>query len=125
MWCHVLLSMPVLGLGLFLVLPVAPALSIYLILVLISLWLYRVIMRSTAVPVRTGPEALVNQIVNTDACGAVHWHGEWWTAEPHLPLQRVRIVGLRGLNLVVQPCAHDTRGVQVDPGTISSGRSRV
>lgn len=77
-------------------------------------------MRSTALPVRTGPEALLNQVVRTDAHGTVHWRGEWWTAEPFVPLQRVRIVGLRGLNLVVQPCSHDARDVHTTADTTSA-----
>jgi len=103
MWCHVLLGMPVLGLGLFFVLPFTSALTIYLIIVLVSFWLYYKIMESMHTPVFTGAEALINRIVDTDAEGAVHWRGEWWTAAPRLPNQRVRIVALRGLCLVVQP----------------------
>ena len=106
MWRHVLLGMPVLGLGLFFVLPFTSALAIYLVIVLVSFWLYYKIMESMHVPVITGPVitgALTNRIVDTDAEGAVHWRGEWWTAAPRLPNQRVRIVALRGLCLVVQP----------------------
>ena len=103
MWCHVLLGMPVLGLGLFFVLPFTSALIIYLVIVLISLWLYYKIMESMHAPVITGVEALTNRIVDTDADGAIHWQGEWWTAAPRLPNQRVRIVALDGMRLVVQP----------------------
>ena len=103
MWCHVLLGMPVIGLGLFFVLPFVTALTVYLIIVLLSLWLYYKIMESMHTPVITGREAIVDRIVSTDTDGAIHWRGEWWTAEPRLPNQRVRIVALRGLCLLVQP----------------------
>ncbi len=103
MWCHVLLATPILGLGLFFVLPFPWALGIYLILVLLSSLLYYKIMESMQAPVLTGGEALVGKVVQTDANGAVHWQGEWWTAEPCLPDRSVRVNGLRGLHLMVIP----------------------
>ncbi|MGW8181344.1 MAG: NfeD family protein, partial [bacterium] len=63
--------------------------------------LYCKIMESMQAPIITGKESLIGQVVQTDGSGAVHWHGEWWTAEPCLPDQRVRVNALRGLHLVV------------------------
>ena len=105
MWCHLLLATPILGLGLFFVLPFPWALGIYLILVLLSSLLYYKIMESMQAPVLTGGEALIGKVVQTDANGAIHWQGEWWTAEPALPYQQVHVSGLRGLRLLVTPIA--------------------
>lgn len=107
MWCHVLLGMPLLGLGLFLVLPLPVALPLYLLVVAVSLILYRKIMQSMKAPVSTGKEALLGQIVTTDSRGVVHWQGELWRTEPVLPAQPVRIVGLRGLQLMVESARKD------------------
>ena len=59
-------------------------------------------------PVITGTDALVGQVVTTNADGSVQWRGEWWTAEPSLPNQPVRIVELRGLRLKVEPMPNTT-----------------
>lgn len=103
MWCHLLLATPVLGLSLFLVLPFGTALTLYLIIVALSLLLYYKIMESMRVPVMTGPEGMVGQIAWTDHGGAIHLNGEWWTAIPSVPNQQVRIVGLRGLVVEIEP----------------------
>uniref|UniRef100_A0A540VHZ3 NfeD-like C-terminal domain-containing protein n=2 Tax=Litorilinea aerophila TaxID=1204385 RepID=A0A540VHZ3_9CHLR len=103
MWCHILLTMPLLGLALFFVLPFSPALALYLVLVLLSLLLYYKIMESMQVPVATGPEALLGQVVTTGDDGSIRWQGEWWKARPLLPHQRVRIVDIRGLEVQVEP----------------------
>jgi len=106
MWCHLLLAAPVVGLSLFFVLPFGTALTLYLIIVALSLLLYYQIMESMRAPVLTGPEGLVGQIVLTDGSGTIHMNGEWWTAIPPLPNQQVRIVALHGL--VVEIEAADT-----------------
>ncbi len=114
MWCHVLLAMPVIGLGLFFVFPLATALPIYLLVVALSFALYYKITESMHAPVRTGPEALIGREVMTTEDGSVRWQGEWWTAQPRLPRQRVRVVGLKGLNLVVEP-VESTSGPGLTP----------
>jgi membrane protein implicated in regulation of membrane protease activity len=103
MWCHVLLGMPVFGLGLFFVLPFSVALPLYLVIVLISLLLYYKIMESMNTPVLTGPEALIGQELMTNIDGSVRWQGEWWSTYPVYPGRHVRVVGLRGLQLEVEP----------------------
>lgn len=103
MWCHILLAMPVLGLGLFFILPFSWALGLYALLVIASLLLYYKIIESMHAPVRTDSNVLVGQVVTTNADGSIQWRGEWWTAVPKLPNQRVRIVGLCGLQLEVEP----------------------
>ena len=105
MWCHLLLATPILGLGLFFVLPFGTALVIYLVLVLLSLLLYYKIVESMQTPVITGSQALIGQVVTTSEDGSIRWQGEWWTARPVLPNQKVRIIGLRGLEVQVVPVA--------------------
>ncbi len=105
MWCHLLLATPILGLGLFFVLPFGTALVIYLVLVLLSLLLYYKIVESMQTPVITGSQALIGQVVTTNEDGSIRWQGEWWTARPVLPNQKVRIIGLRGLEVQVVPVA--------------------
>jgi membrane protein implicated in regulation of membrane protease activity len=101
MWCHVLLATPLVGLALFFVLPFGLALTLYLILVLLSLALYAKIAESMRTPVTTGREALVGQVVTTSDDGSIRWQGEWWTARPRLPSSRVRVVDLSGLEVQV------------------------
>ncbi len=108
MWRHVLLATPLFGLGLFFALPFAWALPIYLVLVLAASFVYYKIMERTHEPVITGRAALVGQVVNTDGNGAVHWQGQWWTADPYLPNRRVRVVALQGLRLDVEPISAQT-----------------
>lgn len=103
MWCHLLLAMPLIGLGLFFVLPFSTALLLYLIVVALSLLLYTKIVEAMRVPITTGAEAFVGQIVTTEADGSIHWQGEWWAATPAFPSQWVRIIGIQGLKMQVIP----------------------
>lgn len=103
MWCHLLLAMPLIGLGLFFVLPFSTALLLYLIVVALSLLLYAKIAEAIRTPITTGAEAIVGQTVMTEADGSIHWKGEWWTARPAFPKRRVRIIGIQGLVAQVVP----------------------
>lgn len=105
MWCHLLLATPVIGLGLFFVMPYGTALILYLVLVLLSLPLYYKIVEGMGRSVQTGREALIDRIVTTDSDGSIHWQGERWTARPRLLQCRVRITGLDGLCVLVEPVA--------------------
>lgn len=103
MWCHLLLAMPLIGLGLFFILPFSTAMVLYLIVVALSLLLYAKIVEAMRAPLTTGREALIGQIVMTEADGSLHWQGEWWTATPAFPSRRVRIIGMQGLAAQVVP----------------------
>jgi len=106
MWCHLLLLLPVIGLGLFLILPWTIALPGYLALVVLSLWLYVKIMESMHRPVTTGGEGLVGQVAEVGPDGSLLLKGERWSIAGRdglRPGQQVRVVGLRGLRLEVQP----------------------
>jgi membrane protein implicated in regulation of membrane protease activity len=103
MWRHSLLATPCLGLGLFFMLPFQWALVFYSLIVIASLLLYYRKMESSSAPVTTSTNAIIGQILTTNDDGSIYWHGEWWTAHPRLPNQRVRIVGLCGPQLEVEP----------------------
>lgn len=106
MWCHLLLLSPFFGLGLFLVLPWTSALPLYLIILALSLWLYAKVMRSMRQPVTTGVESLLGRVVEVGPGNSLKVAGErWLIARPDglAPGQQVRIVGINGLRLEVQP----------------------
>lgn len=111
MWCHLLLMSPVIGLGLFLILPWTIALPLYLAVVVLSFWLYRKIMESMRRPVATGGESLLGRVAEVRLDGSLTVKGERWLIAGHdglEPGQRVRIMGFRGLRLEVQPVDEDT-----------------
>lgn len=108
MWCHVLLMMPLLGLGLFAVLPWPVALPSYLVLAAVSLVLYLKIMRAMRRPVQTGREAMIGAVVTVTRAiasrGQVRYFNELWSALSEQQLtagERARIVGIDGMRLVV------------------------
>ncbi len=106
MWCHLLLMSPVIGLGLFLILPWTLAVPLYLAVIALSLWLYAKIMVSMRRPVTTGREGLLGQVSELGPGASLMVKGERWLIDPRdglKPGQRVRIVGFRGLRLEVQP----------------------
>jgi membrane protein implicated in regulation of membrane protease activity len=113
MWCHLLLMSPIIGLSLFLILPWTTALPLYLVIVALSLFLYTKIMQTRSVrrPVMTGRESLLGRVAEVSPGGNLKVAGErWLLARPDglVPGQRVRIVGLIGLYLQVQPVDEDT-----------------
>jgi membrane-bound serine protease (ClpP class) len=106
MWCHVLLMSPVIGLGLFLILPWPVALPLYLVIVALSLFLYGKVMQSMRQPVTTGQEGLLGRVAEIGPEGSLKVAGErWLIARPAAwqPGQQVRIIGFSGLHLEVQP----------------------
>lgn len=106
MWCHLLLISPVIGLGLFLILPWPAALPLYLVIVVLSLFLYVKVMQSMYQPVTTGQEGLLGRVAEIGPDGSLKVAGErWLTVRPGdwQPGQRVRIIGFSGLRLEVQP----------------------
>jgi membrane protein implicated in regulation of membrane protease activity len=84
MWCHVLLMMPLLGLGLFALLPWPMALPSYLALVAVSLGLYVKILQGMRQPVQTGREAMLGAVVTVTrdiaSQGQVRYGNELWSA---------------------------------------------
>lgn len=109
MWCHALLMMPLLGLGLFALLPWPAALPSYLVLIVVSLVLYAKVIHAMRQPVQTGREAMLGAVVTVtsgvSSQGQVRYGNELWSAvsEQRLTVgQRARIVGFDGLRLVVR-----------------------
>lgn len=110
MWCHLLLLMPLLGLVLFLVLPVPVALPTYMIVVVFSLLLYVAVYRALKLPVKTGQEGMVGAtavaVEPLDPEGTIRYGGELWRAssrQPIAPGEQVRIVGFEGMRVIVEP----------------------
>ena len=106
MWCHLLLMLPVVGLGLFLMMPWTIALPLYLPVAALSVWLYVKIIESMRRPVATGSEGLLGHVAEVEPDGSLVVKGERWFIAQHdsvKPGQRVRIMGLSGLRLEVQP----------------------
>ena len=109
MWCHLLLLMPVFGLGLFLILPISTALPIYLGLVAVSIALYRKVAHAMHVPVATGTQRMVGQraraITSINGQGQIRYRGEVWTAvarEPIQPGEDVLIEGVEGVRVYIR-----------------------
>lgn len=109
MWCHVLLMMPLLGLGLFALLPWPVALPIYLALVAVSLGLYAKVIHGMRQPVQSGQEAMLGAVatVTRDIAsqGQVRYGNELWSAVSEQRLtagQQARIMGFDGIRLVVR-----------------------
>ncbi|NIN33617.1 MAG: hypothetical protein GTO60_00335, partial [Gammaproteobacteria bacterium] len=73
-----MLISPVIGLGLFLILPWTIALPLYLIIIALSLFLYVKIMQSMRRPVVTGRESLLGRVAKVGAEGSLKVAGEHW-----------------------------------------------
>jgi membrane protein implicated in regulation of membrane protease activity len=110
MWCHLLLMSPLIGLGLFLILPWTIALPLYLVIVAFSLFLYAKIRQSMRQLVMTGRESLLGHVAEVRSGNTLQVAGEHWLIagrEQWAPGQQVRIVGFKGLRLEVQPVNQD------------------
>lgn len=118
MWCHILVfGMPVLGLGLFFVLPWEQALPLYGGIVLLSVILYRETARALRLPVQTGREGMVGMqgLALTDIRweGLVRIRGETWKAAAADPIAKgetVRVLRVDGIRAVVESAARPTGG---------------
>lgn len=107
--CHVVLSMPVIGLIFFWIFPLPVALALYLIVLAVSLVIYKAIIDAMKIPVQTGSEGLIGKkgnFIGRNAQGKViQVHGELWNAESSErfePGDEVRITGVDGLMLRVE-----------------------
>jgi len=107
--CHVVLMMPVLGLGVFWIWPLSVALPIYLVIFLLSGLVYSALLRASNHPVKTGREGLMQEsaevIEPVNPKGRIRVHGELWQAISSEDLRtgdRVKVVGVNGLTLRVQ-----------------------
>lgn len=102
--CHLILALPLLALALFWVLPLSEALPAYGLVFVVSVVVYRLVIRSMRSPVTTGREHLEHargQVVASDGPGRyrVRVEGELWlarTAEVLEPKQEIIVTGLDG-----------------------------
>jgi len=104
--CHFLLLLPVLGLGLFFVLPWPIALVLYLPILGGSLWLYAKAWEAMRRPIVMGPEALIGAEGEALGPDTARVLSETWRVQSPIPLQprmRVRVVARQGLTLLVEP----------------------
>ena len=88
------------------------AIAVTLPFAMITVFLLRLAVKSYRYKVATGSESMVGEIgvakTNVGADGRVFVHGEWWNAKSDQLIpsgQRVRIVGIDGLNLKVEGVA--------------------
>lgn len=102
--CHLILLLPLFGLGLFTVLPFDAALPLYGIVLAISAFLYLVIGRTLRLPVQTGPEGMVGSeaevVQKLNPRGVIRHRNELWSAQSVEPIkkgEKVIILAVNGL----------------------------
>lgn len=112
-----MLSMPIIGLILFAILPFPLALPIYLAVALTSLALYRKIFKTMRQPVMTGREGMIGVVAEVvsevNPYGQIRYRGEVWSvvsSERLKPGQKVRITGFDGMKAIVEPIHTPERG---------------
>lgn len=106
--CHVVLSMPILGLALFYFFPLQFAAPFYGLVVVLSLGMYFLVIKAMRQPVVSGPEGMIGATAEAlqdfDSEGKVRYGGEIWdarSAEPVRKGEEVVITAVRGLQLIV------------------------
>lgn len=107
--CHVLLSLPVLALALFWLLPLWVAAPVYAVVAVSSAVIYLKILQAMKHPAEAGLDALLRSTgdvrVAEDGRIRVLVHGEYWNARSPDPLHvgdRVRVTGIDGMTLTVR-----------------------
>ena len=107
--CHLIFFLPVFALPVFWLLPLKPALVVYIIIWAVSLFLYYKVFQALHAKVCTGTEAMVGKkavvIRNIDPEGKIRYATEIWRAtargKTFLEGEKVIISGVLGLNLLV------------------------
>lgn len=108
--CHIILSFPLLALPIFFFFPMETALPAYLLILLITGFVYFKVIAAMRSKVRTGKEGLKNEealvIEDIDPEGKVLVWSEIWRATANGKKirkgEKVRISGTHGLTLVVE-----------------------
>ncbi len=121
--CHLILLMPLLGLALFWLLPLGYALPSYVVIALISAFLYWLITRAMKKPLQDGFQSLIGteaEVVSRLASDhsaqyLVRSQGELWSAYSTEVLnigESVNIVAVKGIGVVVEAAdnGHDELG---------------
>ncbi len=123
--CHLILLMPILGLPLFWLLPFSYALPSYLVIVLLSAFLYWLITRAMREPVQDGFQSLISttaEVVSklappNSARYLVRSHGELWSADAAdilQPGEKVKTIGVKEIGLVVEGSCQSPGGKEMN-----------
>jgi len=106
--CHIVLLMPVTGVGLFWILPMSIALPLYLVILVLSGVVYYALMQAMNEPVRTGRPGLRAQPVRVVKKSGRYWivetRGELWQADSDDYLvsgQRAVVDRVNGMRLYI------------------------
>lgn len=111
-WMMLIMTFPVVGLALFLFLPVWIALPIYLAVLVIAISCHWLMMRSMRLRAQVGNEVMIGAIATVldwrADKGQVQWNGEIWQAKAPADTtirrgDRVIISGMSGLTVLVKP----------------------
>lgn len=107
--CHLILLLPVLALPLFWLMPLTIAVPVYVIVLVVSAWVYLLALRAMHQPVRTGVEELLHapgKVTGKDkGVFQVRVHSEIWTAESAddlSPGDRIEVVSVKNMRLKVR-----------------------
>lgn len=106
---QILLLLPILAILLFFFLPLAWALPLFLITIILSLFAYGKAIRAQRQRVRSGRDEMLGERAVVDAVSPslqVEYRGEIWSARSDVPVsagESVRITGVDGLTLQVTP----------------------
>lgn len=107
--CHIILLMPVFGLSVFWIWPIQIAAPVYTAILIISVVLYGILMRTMRMPKTNGVDGLRNELAKVVRNGKnnclVRVHGELWKAVSEETVgahEIVEITGNHGLVLTVR-----------------------
>ncbi|MEA3274090.1 MAG: NfeD family protein [Pseudomonadota bacterium] len=123
--CHLVLLLPLIGLPVFWLWPLSVALPVYLVILLLSAWVYYYAIVAMRKKVTVGPETLPHsrgEVVGADAGGfCVRVQSELWSAssrEALKPGDAIEVVDVDGLTLRV------TKVGQAGSGILAHGSGR-
>ena len=107
--CHLILLLPFFGLPVFWLWPLSVALPVYLVILLLSVWVYYYTIAAMRRKVIVGPETLLyscGEVVSTPAGGlGVRVQSELWSVSSADDLKAgdsIEVVGVNGLTLSVE-----------------------
>ncbi len=106
--CHLILLMPLIGLVVFWIWPLAIAIPVYLVILIVSAFIYTVALRAMRKPTMTGSNALIGKSVDVIDMdhhkGHVRIEGEIWDARSDDSLQKgdeARVIAVNDLTLKI------------------------
>lgn len=106
--CHLILLLPFFGLPVFWLLPLALAIPVYLVILLLSAWVYYYTILAMRRKVTVGPETLLHchgeVLSSSDGVLRVRVQSELWrarSADTLLTGESIEVVGVDGLTLQV------------------------